>query len=172
MTEKIKKLFKKVRLFVTDVDGVLTNGEIIYDAEGTEYKIFNVRDGLGLFLLRRVGISTLLFTAKDSCVVRRRAKDFKADVIGGILPKGAVLHKIEKKYKVAAADICFVGDDVIDISIMKKVGIPVAVKNAVREVKSEALYVTKQEGGRGAVREVTELILKSQGLWGKALQGL
>jgi len=169
----VRELFKKVQLLILDVDGVLTKGEIIYDNEGRELKIFNVKDGLGLFLLKKAGIKVILLTAKDSKVVRRRAKDMRVkEVFAGILPKENLLYKIRKKYKVNNSHICFVGDDLIDIGIMKKVGVGVAVKDASKEVKVVSSYVTKQRGGQGAVREVVELILKSKNLWDKTLKNL
>ena len=171
-TKSALSLFKKVKLLVLDVDGVLTKGEIIYDRDGGELKIFNVKDGLGVFLLGLMGINVILATARDSGALRRRAKDMKVDVYAGILPKTRLLPVITKKYGVKDDSICFVGDDFIDIDIMRRIGIPVAVKNAPLEVKNIALYITKQKGGEGAVREVIELILKSKGLWAKALEKL
>ena len=168
----IKQLFKGVKLLILDVDGVLTNEEIVYDSSGKELKFFNVKDGLGIYLLKRAGFKTLLLTAKDSSMVKQRARDFGADVIGGILPKETVLPSITAKYGVELKDICFVGDDIIDIGVLKRVGIPVAVKNACQDVKKQAVYITKCEGGRGAVREVVEIILKAKGLWKVILNDL
>jgi len=168
----IKSLFKKVELLVLDVDGVLTKGEIVYGNLGEEFKIFNVKDGLGIFLLTRSGIQTVLLTAKDSKVVRRRAKDMGADIYAGILPKESLLPKIRKKYGVDSKNICFVGDDLIDIGIMGRVGISVAVSDAPDDVKKVSLYVTKKRGGEGAVREVVEKILKSKNMWKAAVESL
>ena len=156
-------------MVIFDVDGVLTRGEIIYDNLGRELKAFNVKDGLGVFLLRRAGIRVVLLTAKDSKALRRRAQDMGVKVYAGILPKESQLPQIRDKYKVRNNQICFVGDDLIDIGIMKKVGLPVAVADASPEVRKTSLYITRCRGGEGAGREVVELILKSQGLWDKAL---
>ncbi len=161
----LKGLFSKVKLLILDVDGVLTRGEIIYDSRGTEAKVFNVKDGLGVFMLTRVGIDVLLLTAKDSSVVRKRAKDMGAGIYAGVLPKESLLGEIKRKYGVKEEEICFVGDDLIDYNIMRRVGVPVAVSDAPSEVKRVARYVTRRRGGEGAVREVVELIMKSQGLW-------
>ena len=166
MDKNIRKKFEKIKLLILDVDGVLTRGEIIYDNEGRELKAFNVKDGLGIFLLGTLGIPTILLTARASSVVERRARDMRvAEVIGGILPKVKVLDRIKKKYRVKEDQLCFVGDDLIDIGVMKKVGLPIAVGDAPLEVKKSAVYITKNHGGQGAVREVVELILKARKLW-------
>jgi len=163
--------FKKVKLLVLDVDGVLTEGSIIYDNKDREWKIFNVYDGLGIFLLSKMGIDTVLVSAKKSSILEKRAKDMRVkEVIGGVLPKKKIVSYLMKKYKVKKEEICFVGDDLIDLGIMKEVGFPVAVKNASSEVKRQAVYTTKKEGGKGAVREVVEIILKAKNLWKKAVK--
>lgn len=162
---QVKALFKKVKLLILDVDGVLTRGEIVYDDQGRELKIFNVKDGLGVFLLSRVGIKTILLSAKNSPVLRKRARDMGVvEVIGGILPKESVLEDIKGRYEVKEGEICFVGDDWIDLGLIKKIGIPVAVPDAPLAVKRAAKYITKKKGGEGAVREVADLIFKSQNL--------
>lgn len=161
----MKVLFRKVKLLVLDVDGVLTKGEIIYDDKGRELKIFNVKDGLGIFLLGKTGIKTIFLTAKDGKVIRRRAQDMGViEVIGGILPKENVLGKLMKKYNVNKDEICFMGDDLIDIGFMEKVGIAVAVNDAPKIVKKAADYITTKNGGEGAVREVVDLIIEAQNL--------
>jgi 3-deoxy-D-manno-octulosonate 8-phosphate phosphatase (KDO 8-P phosphatase) len=162
---KPTKLFKNIKLLILDVDGVLTKGEIIYDDKGRELKIFNVKDGLGIFLLSKVGIKTVFLTAKESKVVHRRAQDMGViEVIAGILPKESVLDSLVKKYKVKKEEICFIGDDLIDIGLMEKVGVGVAVNDAPLSVKKIADYVTTCPGGRGAVREIVDLIIAAQGL--------
>jgi 3-deoxy-D-manno-octulosonate 8-phosphate phosphatase (KDO 8-P phosphatase) len=163
--KKTKELFKRVKLLVLDVDGVLTKGEIIYDNEGRELKIFNVKDGLGIYLLGRLGIKTVLLSARNSSILKKRAGDMGvAEVIEGVLPKSKGLTKIIKKYNVKLENICFVGDDLIDLDVMEKVGLGVAVKDAVASLKNSAQYVTKACGGQGAVREVVDLIISCQNL--------
>ncbi|MDD5195423.1 MAG: HAD hydrolase family protein [Candidatus Omnitrophica bacterium] len=165
MKKNILNLFKKIKLLVLDVDGVLTRGEIIYDDKGRELKIFNVKDGLGIFLLGKAGIKTIFLTAKDSPVVRRRALDMRVEeVIGGILPKETVLKRIQKDYGVEADEICFIGDDLIDLGLMEKVGLALTVNDAPAVIKKAAHFVTQRNGGEGAVREVVDLILKAQNL--------
>lgn len=164
--EELKARFRKVKLLLLDVDGVLTDGRIIYDSRGRDSKFFNVHDGLGVFVLHKSGIPTILITAKSSKTIKPRAKDMHAaEIFSDIFPKTAVLDKILKKYKVAADEICFIADDLVDLSLMHKIGLPVAVSNASGEIKEAALFITNRAGGFGAVREIAELILKSQDKW-------
>lgn len=157
---------KKVKLLLLDVDGVLTDGRIIYDSRGRDSKFFDVHDGLGVYLLSKAGIKTILITAKGSRAIKPRARDMRvAEVFADISPKSLALEKILKKYHVSVEEVCFVGDDLVDLCMMKRVGFPIAVFNACPEIKQAAAYITLRQGGRGAVREVAELILKTQGKW-------
>jgi len=157
---------KKIKLLILDVDGVLTDGRIIYNSKGEDSKFFDVKDGLGVYLLKRAGIPTILITARGSKAIRPRARDMQVEeVFEDIENKRKILDKILKRYKVNTSQICFVGDDLVDFSIMKRVGLSVAVKNACPEIKKISHYVTKREGGRGAVREISEIILKAKGKW-------
>ncbi|MCU0651563.1 MAG: HAD-IIIA family hydrolase [Candidatus Omnitrophica bacterium] len=166
MEDLIFEKAKKIKLLLLDVDGVLTDGRIIYDSHGRDLKNFSVQDGLGVFCLYKAGIKTILITAKGSGAIKPRARDMRvAEVFKDVLPKSKHLEKILKKYSVTNEEICFVGDDLVDLSMMRRVGFPVAVFNACTEVKRLANYITFREGGRGAVREVAELILKAQGKW-------
>ena len=154
-----------------DVDGVLTDGRIIYDSRGHDMKFFDVHDGLGVYVLRKLGIKTVLITAKGSRAIKPRARDMQVEeVFADVSPKTAVLDKILRKYKVDISEVCFAGDDLVDLCLMKKVGLPIAVFNACPEIKQAASYVTIREGGRGAVREISELILKSQDKWNDILK--
>lgn len=171
INDELRAVFKKIKLLLLDVDGVLTDGRIVYDSRGRDSKFFNVHDGLGVFVLHKSGIKTVLITAKSSKTIFPRAKDMKvAEVFADIFPKTAVLDKILKKYKVSLDEICFVGDDLVDLALMRKVGLPIAVANAALEIKEAAAYVTKHSGGHGAVREVVELILKAQGKWTEVIK--
>lgn len=157
---------KKIRLLILDVDGVLTDGRIIYDSRGADLKFFDVTDGLGINLLKKTGIITILISAKASKTIRHRAKDmFIEAIFENASSKLDVYNKILKKYNLQDENICFIGDDLVDCSILKRVGLAVSVFNAVSDVKNISHYVTKASGGRGAVREVAELIIKSQGKW-------
>ncbi|MCM8800962.1 MAG: HAD-IIIA family hydrolase [Candidatus Omnitrophica bacterium] len=170
LTEELRDKVKKIKLLLLDVDGVLTDGRIIYDSHGRDMKFFDVHDGLGVYLLRKLGVKTILITAKDSKAIRPRARDMQVEeVFANVFPKTKILDKILKKYKVLPEQICFVGDDLVDLGLMKKVGFSVAVFNACQEIKQVASYITLKEGGRGAVREVAELILKAQDKWQEAI---
>lgn len=165
MKEEIVNKAKKIKLLILDVDGVLTEGSIIYDNNGKEFKLFNVKDGLGVFLLTKAGVKVVILSAKNSKVVRRRVKDMGIKDIFWGYPKEPLLNKIFNRYKVNKEEVCFVGDDVIDIEVAKRVGLSVAVADAQPELKQITDFTTVHRGGRGAVREVTELIMKSKGLW-------
>ncbi|MGE5197286.1 MAG: KdsC family phosphatase [Deltaproteobacteria bacterium] len=162
---------KKIKLLLLDVDGVLTDGRIVYNSRGEDAKFFDVADGMGVYLLKKAGIPTVLITAKGSKAIGPRARDMAVeDVFEDVSPKTSALDKIAKKYGIDTAEICFVGDDLVDLCLMKRTGFSVAVFNACPEIKQSASYVTIREGGRGAVREVAELILKAQGKWKEALK--
>jgi len=171
LSEELKGRFRKVKLLLLDVDGVLTDGRIIYDSAGRDSKFFDVHDGLGVYCLHKFKINTVIITAKKSKTIYPRSKDMRvAEVFADIFPKTSVLDKIVKKYRVTLDEICFVGDDLVDLSLMRKIGLPVAVVNASGDIKAAAAYVTLRPGGRGAVREVAELILKAQGKWKDVLE--
>lgn len=171
MEETLLEKARKIKLLLLDVDGVLTDGRIIYDSRGCDIKFFDVHDGLGVYLLKKAGIKTILITAKGSKAIRPRARDMQVEeVLAGVSPKSNALDKILKKYKVNLDQICFIGDDLVDLGLMKRVGLAIAVFNACPEIKQVASYITLKEGGRGAVREVAELILKAQGRWQENLE--
>ena len=171
LKEELKEQARKVKLLLLDVDGVLTDGRIVYDSRGHDMKFFDVHDGMGVYLLKKAGIPTILITAKGSRAIKPRAKDMRVDaVFADVSPKTKALEKILKQYEVVKDEICFVGDDLVDLCMMKSVGFPVAVFNSCPEIKQAAGYITLRQGGRGAVREVAELILKAKGLWQEAVK--
>ncbi len=162
---------QKIKVLLLDVDGVLTDGRIVYDSRGRDSKFFDVHDGMGVHLLHKCGIAVVLITAKSSAAIGPRARDMKIDrIYQNVCPKVKVLPELLARYKVSAQELCFVGDDLVDICLMRKVGLPIAVANGCEQVKEAALLVTSREGGRGAVREVSELILKAQNKWSAAIQ--
>ncbi|MBL7151177.1 MAG: HAD hydrolase family protein [Candidatus Omnitrophica bacterium] len=171
VVKELKLKVNKIKLLLLDVDGVLTDGKIIYDSAGRDTKNFSVTDGLGITLLKKAGIPTVLISAKGSGAIKPRARDMGVeDIFENASPKTAVLERILKKYRVSAEEVCFAGDDLVDVCLMKKIGFPVAVFNAAAEVKQAASYITLKEGGRGAVREIAELILKFQDKWQQVLK--
>ena len=157
---------KLIKVVIMHLDGVLTAGHIVYGDYGDEIKFFDVQDGLGLSLLHRANIKTVVLSARKSRINHRRAKELK---IGALYQKVddklAALQKIIKNYKVSPEEICFIGNDLVDRPVMTRVGLAVAVANAVPEIKEVAHYIAHRPGGRGAVREVADLILKGLGLW-------
>jgi 3-deoxy-D-manno-octulosonate 8-phosphate phosphatase (KDO 8-P phosphatase) len=162
---------KKVKLLIVDVDGVLTDGRIIYSDSGDQLKFFDVTDGMGLALFSRAGLKSAILTAKGSRLVSRRSKDMHVDkVYQNAHRKLEVFKKILSDFSVTPEEVCFIGDDVVDVPVLKKVGLAVSVPNAVPEVKNEAHYITKRKGGRGAVREIIDIILKSQGKWDEVMR--
>jgi 3-deoxy-D-manno-octulosonate 8-phosphate phosphatase (KDO 8-P phosphatase) len=164
---------KKIKAVVCDVDGVLTEGKIIYDSEGREIKNFNVQDGMGLGALRKMGFKLAIISSRNSKVVAPRAKELKFHhTYVGVEPKLKAYTDLLKKLNMKDEELCFIGDDLADLRIMERVGLAVAVANAVPEIKKVAHYVTKKYGGDGAVRESAELILKGQGLWAKFLKDI
>ena len=165
----IEERAKKVKLLILDVDGVLTDGRIVYDNFGDELKLFNVNDGLGVYLLGRAGIKTVIITAKKTKAVMKRARDMRVAAVYSNHYKLKIYQKVLKKFRVKDEEVCFMGDDLLDFPIIKRAGFAVAPPNATEEVKNTAHYITKKHGGKGAVRELTEIILKSQGLWEKAI---
>jgi 3-deoxy-D-manno-octulosonate 8-phosphate phosphatase (KDO 8-P phosphatase) len=159
-------VLNNVKMVIVDVDGVLTDGRIILDANGIESKAFSVQDGTAITYLHRAGIKTAIISGRESKVVELRAKELCIeDVYLGIHNKLEAYEKILKKHKIKDSEICYIGDDLIDLPILRKVGFSVAVPNAPSEVKENVSYVTNAPGGYGAIREVTENILKSQGKW-------
>ena len=165
-TSLLQKL-RRIKLFLCDVDGVLTDGSIFIGGQH-EYKRFNIRDGLGLVLARRAGLKVGWVSARPSPATKLRAEELKIDFLvqqGDSVSKTAAIEKLLKKEKLEWSDACFVGDDIIDLGPLTRAGLAVAVADAVPEVKAAADFVTRAAGGRGAVRETMERILRAQGKW-------
>jgi 3-deoxy-D-manno-octulosonate 8-phosphate phosphatase (KDO 8-P phosphatase) len=155
-----------------DVDGVLTDGRIIYDDHGSQIKEFNVRDGLGIRLLMDAGIPVCIMTGRDSKALAHRCEDLGISLLfQGVKNKSVELELLLQKTGVLPGNIAYAGDDLPDLPAMKKAGIPIAVSDACKEVISAAEFVTSAKGGRGAVREICEAILQSKGLWHRVLEG-
>ncbi len=164
--KQIEAIAKNIKLLILDVDGVLTDGSIILDNKGNELKAFHVRDGHGIKMLQKAGIRVAIITGRQSKVVEKRAGELGiTDVYQKCLVKTAAYQDLIKKTGINSKDVAHVGDDIVDIPIFKRVGLPIAVADAAEEAKQEALYVTQHSGGRGAVREICDFILKSNGKW-------
>jgi 3-deoxy-D-manno-octulosonate 8-phosphate phosphatase (KDO 8-P phosphatase) len=164
--EGLLSKIRRVRLLILDVDGVMTDGRIIVDDAGLESKQFDVRDGHGLKMLMRCDIGVALLTGRRSRVVEHRAADLGITAVyQGVLNKAEAFPGILDRFTLAPIETAYVGDDVVDIPVLRRVGFAVAVADAVSEARQVADYVTKRSGGRGAVREVCEIILAAQGRW-------
>ena len=171
MDQGLLERIKKIRVLILDIDGVMTDGHIIYSIYGDELKFFDVQDGFGITLLRRAGIKSVIITAKKSRIVKLRARDMKVEkAYQGYTVKLKAFEDVIKRFRVKPEEVCFIGDDLIDLPILKRVGLAVAVPNAVEEVKQHAHLVTSRAGGHGGVRELCDLILKSQGKWDLATE--
>src|SRR5208283_370192 len=169
-TEQLYKIAGNIRLLILDVDGVLTDGSIILDNEGNEFKAFHVRDGHGLKMLSRTGIQIALITGRHSKVVERRAHELGiTEVYQRCFKKIVAYEQLLQKFKVTDSEVAYIGDDIVDLPVLKKVGLPVAVADAVDETKDVAQFITQNRGGRGAVREVCDLILRAKGKWKELL---
>lgn len=158
---------KGIRALVLDVDGVLTDGRIGYGCgSDEEIKLFHVRDGVGIAMLRQAGIKVGIITGRSCSANRRRASELKLDFVHeGQLRKSAALTLVCEQLGIVPAQCLYMGDDLIDVPPMRLSGLAVAVADAVAEAKAAASWVTQAPGGRGAVREVAEWLLKQQGSW-------
>lgn len=158
---------KGIKLILLDVDGVLTDGRIVLDSHGNELKFFHVRDGHGIKLAQKAGIHIGIITGRNSEVVNIRARELGiTEVHQGAHDKQEVYDSILKKYGLKPEEVAFIGDDIVDVPILRRVGIAVAVKDADRSIIPFVHMVTKSRGGRGAVREFINFVLKCQGRLG------
>jgi YrbI family 3-deoxy-D-manno-octulosonate 8-phosphate phosphatase len=157
---------RRIELLLLDVDGVLTDGSIIYHDGGAEIKAFHVRDGSGLKLWQRAGKRAAIISGRSSKNVAVRAAELGIDpVLQGVADKLPAFEEVLKGLRLTVEQACFIGDDVPDLPIMRRCGLAVAVADACPEVIADAHYVTRNPGGRGAVRETIERILQCQGIW-------
>ena len=163
---KLADLCKPIRLILSDVDGVLTDGGIVFDNQGIETKQFHIRDGLGIKLWQRAGGQFGLVTGRSSHVVQVRASELGIDLVRqGFEDKLPAVLELLAERNQPPEEVCYIGDDLPDLAVIQRVGLGVAVADACKEVRDVADYVTEAAGGRGAVRELVELILKTQGAW-------
>ena len=166
ISEEIREKAKKIRMIILDVDGVLTDGSIILDNNGNEFKRFNVRDGHGVRMLKKAGIKGAIITGRSSEVVLRRAEELGIEEVHqGVFDKVSVFDDILSKYNFREDEIAFMGDDIVDIGILRRVGLSAVPSDAEEGVKRWASFISTKKGGRGAVRELVNLILSSSGLY-------
>lgn len=162
----VERRASRIKLLLMDCDGVLTDGRLWLLENGDEHKSFNTHDGLGLSLLHRAGLKSGIISGRWSQAVTRRAGELGIEFVRqGDPHKMEAFEQVLRQAEVDETEAAFVGDDLTDVPLMRRVELAIAVADAVQEARSAAHYVTLAEGGRGAVREVIELILKSQGRW-------
>ena len=163
---KVQNKAKKIKLLLLDVDGVLTDGGIVIDDRGHESKRFDVRDGQGIKLLQRAGIEVGFITGRSSRAVRHRAEELGVSLVyQRVKDKTLIYERIKRNGRLKDEQMAYVGDDLADLPILRQVGLAVTVQDAWSGVKSVADYVTQAQGGRGAVRELSEVLLKAQKVW-------
>jgi len=156
----------EIKFLALDVDGVMTDGGITYDNDGGELKSFDVKDGHGLKLLQRAGIKIGIITGRQSAVVARRAAELGIELVyQGAKDKLVPFNEILEKLRISPEEVAYVGDDVVDLPVMRRVGFAVTVADAVEDVQPFADFVTIRDGGRGVVREVCDFLLKESGRW-------
>ncbi|MCI0748466.1 MAG: HAD hydrolase family protein [Verrucomicrobia subdivision 3 bacterium] len=170
VSSQLSRRLRRVKLLLCDVDGVLTDGRILM-GDGKEFKAFSIQDGLGLLILQRAGIKVGWVSNRPSPVSQQRAEELKVDYF--FQRKGNKVEAIQAILKDAQLDwedMCYMGDDVVDLGALKRAGVAVAVANAIDEAKQMAHYLTRAPGGHGAVREVVRLILVAQKKWPEIVQ--
>jgi 3-deoxy-D-manno-octulosonate 8-phosphate phosphatase (KDO 8-P phosphatase) len=163
--DELRKRLAGARILLCDVDGVLTDATVTIGPE-EEYKKFDIRDGLGMVALRRQGIPVGWISSRPSAVTAKRAAELKIDYC--VQQKTSKVAEAERILNITGlkwSNLCYIGDDIVDLGVMRRAGLAIAVPDAVPEMKAAAHYITAAPGGRGAVREVAELLLKAQGKW-------
>ena len=171
MTPELTQRASRVNLLLLDVDGVLTDGRIVYAEYGDELKAFDIQDGAGLVFWNRAGLKSAIITGRTSRLVKRRAKEMHVDFLAqGHVLKLPVYERLLRKFRVRDEQVCAIGDDLMELPILRRAGLAVAVPSAVEEVRRISHYVTRRPGGCGAVREVVDMVLRAKGLWDQVLQ--
>ena len=162
----LRRKARKIKLLLLDVDGVLTDGGIVIDERGVESKRFDVRDGQGITLLKRAGVEVAFVSGRSSGAVRQRARELGVKgVYQGIRNKAEIYQRIKKRIGLGDEQIAYVGDDIVDVPILRAVGLAITVPDGWPGTRAVVDYVTEAQGGRGAVREISELILTAQNRW-------
>jgi YrbI family 3-deoxy-D-manno-octulosonate 8-phosphate phosphatase len=171
MRMKLEQRCEKIELILSDVDGVLTGGQIVFDNEGIETKQFHIRDGLGIKIWQRAGYRFGLITGRSSHIVKIRAAELGVELVRQTAEdKLPFALEIFRNLGLHPDQACYIGDDLPDLPVMRSVGLAVAVADACTEMREAAHYVTQLRGGEGAVRETIELILKAQKRWDDLIQ--
>lgn len=162
LTEKCRK----IKAFIFDIDGVLSDGKVIYDSNIAETKNFNIKDGWAIVLLKKYGFTTGIITGRNSTIVSHRAHELKVDyLVQGKLEKLAYYEEFKTKFALSDDEVAYIGDDLIDLPILIRCGLSGAPADAVSEVRERADFISFHNGGNGAAREFIELVLKAQDKW-------
>lgn len=162
---------ERIRLILSDVDGVLTDGGLLFDSNGIEQKRFHVRDGMGVRLWQEAGRRFGLITARNSAIVAARAKEMKVDLVRqNVDDKLTAAEAIVAEAGLAWDEVCYIGDDLLDLKVIQRAGFGVTVADAPADIREAADWITTLPGGGGALRELVEKLLVAQGLWGEALK--
>lgn len=173
MSSNQKRDLSIVQAIIMDVDGVLTDGKIILGEGNVELKSFHARDGMAINIARKCGMKVGFITSRASEAVKRRGEELKIDYLfQGVKDKLSKLVEISRSEKIPLENICYIGDDINDIPILRRVGFSATVSDAPDEVKSCAAYVSRNHGGNEAVRDIIQYILSKQGKWRKTINGL
>ena len=166
LTKDIKRRAKNIKLLLMDVDGVLTPGYIMIADSGKETKVFDVQDGFGIMLWHKAGLKSAIITAGKASAIKYRADTLNIDKVYEDAKDKLAYYKIIKaEFGVSDSQICFIGDDLIDMPVLRRVGFSCSVQNGHDDIKDYVHYICRFQGGRGAVREVIDMILKIKGLW-------
>ena len=165
----LNRCLRKIRCLLLDVDGVLTDGKLHFTSDGREFKTFDAQDGHGIVMAQRVGLMIGFISGRASKATTQRASDLGVKIVlQKPTNKMEMVEEVKRQYGFANDEIAFIGDELVDLPPLRRVGLAVAVPNAVDEAKRAAHYVSRRRGGDGAVREVIEMILKAQGSWKRA----
>lgn len=165
--EELQQKAKKIQLVALDMDGTLTDGSINIGSEGELFKRFNAKDGLGITAARRHGLRISVITGRKGPIIQRRAEELgiAEDVMSGVSAKKKALQALADKYNLALEEIAFMGDDLNDLSALLAAGLSAAPADAAKDVKQNVAYTAPHKGGKGAVRDLLELILQARGIW-------
>ena len=162
MNQKLLKKFKDIKIVLTDVDGVLTDGGMYYSSKGDTMKKFHVRDGMAINMLKKHNIPTVIVTKEKNRIITQWAKKMNVKkIFDGVLDKEKILEKVCKEFDVKTSNIVYIGDDVNDMALLKNVGISVSPADAWKNIKQIVDYVSEKHGGKGVLREISDLILAS-----------
>lgn len=169
--QQVLEKAKAIRLMILDVDGVLTSGNLVYTKDAIHYKAFSVLDGLGIKLLQKTGVTVGIITTCKSDIIKRRAQDLGVEhIYQGYEDKLIPYAELKQKLQLADAQIAYVGDDLPDLPVIRRVGLGITVANAPLIMQQQAAYVSKAAGGKGAVREICELIMQAQGTYSAIIE--